>query len=156
MDNVQGWLKLANEAEGEGSPAWNLGKKYLKYEGYLVFAGARLVDSAQEWVAAVEAAWIDLKNPTPEWWAEFRGWCNSIQYRALQDMAFHDKPEWLNAWVIRDRPKTPSPPIACYERWLQHREDLDLGYVLGKPGKHTYMLCIIVRPFQHPFLRTQN
>ena len=137
VDNVHGWLKLADEADREGSRAWHLAKAYLKEEGFLVFAGARLVDSAQEWVAGVEAAWIALKNPTPEWWAEFCMWCNSIQYRALQDMAFHDKPEWLNAWVIRDRPKTPSPPIACYERWLQHREDLDIGYVLGKPGNHT-------------------
>lgn len=136
VNNVQGWLKLADEADGEGSRAWQLARAYLKDEGFLVFAGARLVDSAQEWVASVEAAWIALKNPTPEWWAEFRMWCHSIQYRALQDMAFHDKPEWLNCWVIRDPIKTPSPPIACYERWLRHREDLDIGYVLGKPGNH--------------------
>ena len=23
------------------------------------------------------------------------------------------------------------PPFACYEHWLQHREDLDIGYVLA-------------------------
>ena len=120
IDNVRGWLKLAEEIDGQGSRAWHLAKTYLKDEGFLMFAVARLVDSQQDWVAAVEAAWMDLKNPTPEWWAQFRMWCNSIQFSALQDMAFHNKLEWLNAWVIRDRPKTPSPPLACYERWLQH------------------------------------
>ena len=138
IDNVTGWLKLAEDSSGEGARAWHLAKYYLRDEGFLVFAGARLGNSQQEWVAAIESAWMDLKNPTPEWWADFCMWCNSIQFRALHDMAFHDKAEWLNAWVICDRPNTHSPPLACYKRWLQHREDLDIGYVLAKPGICTH------------------
>lgn len=142
VDNVVGWLKLAEETEGEGARAWKKAKGYLRGEGFLVFAGARGGDSKQEWVAAVEAAWMELKHPTSEWWADLRLWCNSIQFRALMDMAFHSKSEWLNAWVIRDRPKSPSAPLACYDMWLQHREDLDIGYVLAEPGICTHF-CIV-------------
>jgi hypothetical protein len=39
-----------------------------------------------------------------------------VQFHPFQDMVFHDKPDWMNTWVIRDRPKILSPPIACYER----------------------------------------
>ena len=152
VGNVTEWLKLAEQSNGEGARAWYLARCYLKNEGFLVFADARFGDSRQEWVAAVEAAWMELKNPTPEWWADFRRWCNSIQFRALQDMAFHSKSEWLNAWVIRDRPNTHSPPLACYESWLHHREDLDIGYVLGNPGiLLTFQPCnILMHRLQHP------
>ena len=144
-DNVAGWLKLAAELDGEGSHAWQTGKDYLKDEGFLVFAGARLVGSQREWDAEVEQAWSDLSNPSPDWWAELRGWCQSVQFRAIQDMAFHDQPSWIAAWVIRDRPTTTSRQLACYERWLRHREDLDTGYVLAKPGERTH--CLIVTRF---------
>ena len=138
VDNVTGWLKLAGDSNGEGARAWHLAKCYLREEGFLVFAGARCGDSKQEWVAAVEAAWMELKQPSLDWWANLRMWCNSIQFRALMDMAFHSKTEWLNAWVIRDRPTATSAPLACYESWLQHREDLDIGYVFAEPGICTH------------------
>lgn len=134
ITNVKEWLKLAEEEEGEGWRAWHLATSYLKEEGFLVFAGAREVESKQEWRAEVELARMDLRSPTPHWWTELRGWCHSIQFRAVQDMAFHDKASWLNAWVIRDQPTTSLPPLACYDRWLQHREDLDIEFVLADPG----------------------
>ena len=137
--NVTTWMKLAHEHEGEGSFAWRLARKYLKQEGFIVFAGARPVDSQQEWSAEVDAAWLDFKNPFSEWWAELQRWCQSTHFRAVQDMAFHDKASWLNAWVIRDRPASTSPPLACYEEWLQHREDLDIGYVLANPGSFHHL-----------------
>lgn len=143
VDNVLGWLKLAEDIDGGGSRAWHLAITHLKEEGFLIFAGARSVESQHEWVAGVEAAFLELKNPTPGWWTELRDWCNSIQVRAHQDMAFHDKTTWLNAWVIRDRPTTSSPPLACYDRWLQHREDLDIGYVLARPGNLTHFTFIV-------------
>ena len=145
-DNVREWLRLAEDIDGSGSRAWHLAKTYLKDEGFLMFAGARSVDSQHEWVVEVEDAWSHLINPTPTWWAELRGWCNSTQIRAIQDMAFHDKQAWLNAWVIRDRPTTPSPELACYERWLRHREDLDIGYILAKPGEKTHLLFVTCCP----------
>jgi hypothetical protein len=83
---------------------------------------------------------MDFKNPTPDWWAELHIWCQSTQFRAVQDMAFHDKPSWLNVWVIRDQPTTSLPPLACYDSWLQHREDLDNGYVLANPGNFAHLL----------------
>ena len=142
VHNVTEWLKLADEKDVQGASAWRRAKRYLRNEGFLLYAGARVADSQQGWFAAVEAAWMDLKDPTPEWWADLRAWCNSILFRALQDMAFHSKVEWLNAWVIRDRPKTHSPPLACYESWLQHREDLDIGYVLANPGNCTHFQIV--------------
>ena len=51
-------------------------------------------------------------------------------------MAFHDKQMWISAWVIRDPPNVSSRSFACYERWLQYREDMDIGYVLANPGKY--------------------
>ena len=134
VGNVTRWLKLAEEEDGDGLRAWHLATRYLKIDGFLVYAGAREVDSRQQWLAELEAAWLELKNPTPDWWAGLQLWCQSIQFRALQDMAFHDKQSWLNAWTIRDRPTGPARPLACYDRWLQHREDLDIGYVLANPG----------------------
>ena len=138
VSNVTEWSKLAQAADGEGSGAWQLATTYLKEEGFLMFAGARPVQSQEQWVAKVDDATQDLIHPTPEWWAELNMWCNSTRFRAIQDMAFHDKETWLKAWVIRDRPKSYSPPLACYERWLQHREDLDIGYILANPGIFGY------------------
>jgi hypothetical protein len=141
VSNVTNWMKLAHEDEGEGSFAWRLARRYLKKEGFIVFAGARPVDSQQEWSAEVDAAWLDFKNPFSEWWNELQRWCQTTQFRAVQDMAFHDKASWLNAWVIRDRPASILPPLACYDEWLQHREDLDIGCVLANPGSfHTLFL----------------
>ena len=114
----------------------------MKDEGFLVFAGAMSVGSQQEWDAEVDEAWSNLSNPTPDLWAELLGWCNSVQFRAIQDMAFHDKSSWLAAWVIHDRPTTTSPQLACYERWLRHREDMDIGYVLAKPSERTNFLLV--------------
>jgi hypothetical protein len=134
VSNVTTWLKLADEDEGEGWRAWHLATNYLKEEGYLVFAGARQVETRHEWLAELDVARMDLKNPNPHWWAQLRTWCHATQIRAVQDMAFHDKASWLNAWVIRDQPTTSCAPLACYDHWLQHREDLDIGYVLAAPG----------------------
>ena len=135
ISNVTGWLKLADDTEGGGWRAWHLAISYLKEDGFIVFAGAREVESKHQWVAEVDAAIMDSNNPGPQWWAELRGWCQSTQIRAVQDMAFHDKASWMNAWVIRDQPSFPwGPPLSCYDRWLRHREDLDIGYVLAKPG----------------------
>ena len=139
VSNVTAWMKLAAEGEGEGSLAWQLARRYLKQEGFLIFAGARPIDCQQEWYAEVEAAWVDFKSPTPDWWAELHVWCQTIQYRAVEDMAFHDKASWLAAWVLRDQPATTLPPLACYDKWLQHREDLDIGYVLGNPGNFHHL-----------------
>ena len=132
--NVTTWLAMAEDDSGEGWRAWQLATTYLREDGFLVFAGAREVDSRQQWISDVDAAWTELKSPSPAWWAELRAWCQSTQFWAVQDMAFYDKPSWLNAWVIRDRPATWSPPLTSYELWLQYREDLDIGYVLAKPG----------------------
>ena len=134
INNVTGWLKLADEAEGPGWRAWHLAINYLKEEGFIVFVGAKEVDSKHQWVAELDVARMDLKDPNPHWWAELQRWCQSTQIRAVQDMAFHDKASWLNAWVIRDQPTTSLAPLSCYDRWLQHREDLDIGYVLANPG----------------------
>ena len=141
--NVTEWSKLAQEVDGEGGRAWQLATTYLKEEGFLMFAGARPVQSHEEWVAEVEDATKDFRNLTPTWWAELQMWCNSVRFRAVQDMAFHDRQTWLNAWVIRERPTCSSPPLACYERWLQHREDLDIGYVLANPGMFWIFLMLL-------------
>lgn len=66
--NVTGWLKLAEDMEGEGWRAWHLATNYLKEEGFLVFAGARQVESKHEWVDEFDVAWSDLKHPSPHWW----------------------------------------------------------------------------------------
>jgi hypothetical protein len=158
--NVREWLSLAEDTDGSGSRSWHLAVTYLKGEGFLMFAGARPVDSQEQWVAEVEDAWSHLKNPTVSWWIELRGWCNSIQIRAIQDMAFHDKQAWLNAWVIRDRPTTPSPHLACYLQWLRHREDLDIGYILAKPGEQTHLLLVTcwlpLNTHSHSLIHTPN
>ena len=132
--NVTEWSMLAKAADGQGRRAWRLAISYLREEGFLVFAGARPVQSQHQWVAEVDDATQDLLNPSTEWWDELHTWCNSTRFRALQDMAKHDRQTWLKAWVIRDLPTTQQPPLMCYERWLQHREDLDIGYVLADPG----------------------
>lgn len=134
VSNVVEWSKLAQSADGDGSRAWQLARRYLKQECFLLFAGARPVDSNEQWVAEVDDAIQDLINGTPEWWAELDTWCNTTRFRAVQDMAFHDRQTWLKAWVIRDKPPDSSAPLACYDQWLQHREDLDIGYVLANPG----------------------
>ena len=135
ISNVTGWLKLAGEADGDGWRAWHLAINYLKDEGFLVFAGAREVESKREWVAQLDEARMDLRDPNPHWWAELQRWCQSTQIRAVKDMAFYDKASWLKAWLIRNQPTTSLAPIASYDRWLQHREDLDIGYVLAEPGE---------------------
>ena len=132
--NITKWLKLADAIDGDGRRAWQLATSYLKGDGYLLFAGSRPVESKQQWAADVEAAWRDLRHPNSQWWTELRHWCNSTQFRAVQDMAFHEKQMWIKAWVIRDPPSTSSPCLARYERWVQYREDLDIGYVLADPG----------------------
>ena len=133
--NIKTWLGVAKEADGDGQHAWKRATKYLKEEGFVMFAGARPIKSLSQWVADVEGAWRELRNPNPQWWADLRQWCNSTQFRALQDMALHDKQLWLSAWLLRDPPEASSRSLACYERWLQYREDLDIGYVLANPGK---------------------
>lgn len=137
--NVTEWAKLAQAFDGEGGRAWRLAIGYLKKEGFLVFAGARPVQSRDQWVAEVDDATRDLINPTCEWWAELHMWCNSTRFRAVQDMAVHDRQTWIKAWMIRDRPPLGSPHLECYERWLLHREDLDIGDVLANPGIGDYM-----------------
>ena len=131
--NITTWLKVAKEAHGHGPHAWQLATSHLKKEGFVLYAGARPVDSQHQWVADVDGAWRDLRNPSRQWWAELRHWCNATQFRAVRDMAFHDKQMWIQAWVIRDPPGAASPSLACYERWLQFREDMDIGYVLANP-----------------------
>ena len=134
ITNVTSWLKLAGEAEGDGWRAWHLAITYLKEDGFIMFAGAWEVDSKQQWLAELDVAQMELNDPNPDWWAGLQRWCQSTQIRAVQDMAFHDKASWMNAWVIRDQPTTASAPLVCYDRWLQHREDVDIGYVLANPG----------------------
>jgi hypothetical protein len=136
--NITKWLKLADAVDGDGRRAWQLATSYLKEDGFVLFAGARPAESQQQWIADVEAAWKDLRNPSPQWWTELRHWCNSTQFRAVQDMAFHEKQLWIEAWVIRDPPTASSASLACYERWVQYREDLDIGYVLANPGTFEY------------------
>ena len=133
--NITKWLGAAKEVHGDGPLAWKKATSYVKDEGFVLFAGARPVDSLHQWVADVEGAWRDLINPSPQWWAELRQWCNATQFRAAQDIALHDKQVWINAWVLRDPPSGTSRSLACYERWLQYCEDLDIGYVLANPGK---------------------
>ena len=134
VSNVTEWSKLAQSADAGGSGAWQLATSYLKQEGLVMFAGSRPVESHEQWVTEVDDATQDLMHPTPEWWAELNMWCNATRFKAIKDMAFHDRQSWLKAWVIRDRPQSVSPPLQCFERWLQHREDLDIGYVLANPG----------------------
>ena len=149
--NVTEWLKLVQAAEGEGSRSWQVATTYLKRDGFLVFAGARPVESRDQWVAELDDATKEFINPTAEWWAELQLWCDSTRFRAVQDMAFHDRQTWIQAWMIRGRPTSQSPPLECYERWLQHREELDIGYVLATPGIFghyhvTCTLCYITAP----------
>lgn len=131
--NIIKWLKLAEQVGGVGLHVWQLATTYLKEEGFILFAGARLVDSHEQWIADVENVWKDWRNHGVQWWTELRMWCYSTQFRAVQDMAFHNKQFWLNAWVIWNRPSAYSHPLACYERWLQYREDIDIGYVFVNP-----------------------
>ena len=132
--NVTEWSKRVVAVDGEGSRAWQLATKYLKVEGFLLFADSRPVQTREQWVTEVDDAFKELRNPSTEWFTELHMWCDSVRFRAVQDMAFHDSQAWLKAWVIRDRPPSSSPPLASYERWLQHREDVDIGYVLANPG----------------------
>lgn len=132
--NVVEWTKLAQESGGDGRRSWRSATAYLKVEGFLLFAGARPVHSHDQWVAEVEDATSDFINNTPAWLTELQMWCNTTRFRAVQDMAFHDRQTWLKAWVIRDRPADSSEPLASYNDWLRHREDLDIGYVFANPG----------------------
>lgn len=61
--NVTTWLKLDEKGDGSGSHAWKLATKHLKDEGFLLFAGARQVDSHEQWMRDVEDALQDLRNP---------------------------------------------------------------------------------------------
>jgi len=131
--NVVEWSKLAEEGHGDGYRAWQLATAYLKDEGYLVFAGARPLDSQDQWLDEATDAAQDLLNATPEWCAELQMWLNATRYRAVRDMAFHDEQAWMKAWVMKDRPPAESTTLSCYMRWLQYQEDLDIGYVLAKP-----------------------
>ena len=150
--NVAEWARLATEVEGDGLSAWKLGATYLKEEGFYLFAGARPVDSRDQWVDEVKDAIRDLLSGTPEWWEELQVWCNSTRLRAVRDMAFHDREMWLKAWVIKDRPPGTSTPLACYNRWLQYREDLDIGYILAEPGKlRVAVICYTLLVFGHLF-----
>ena len=142
IPNVTEWSKLAKTTDGVGLGPWQLATNYLKHEGFLLFAGARPVQSQEQWVAEVDDATHDLRHPTVEWWAELNKWCSTTRIRAIQDMAFHDRQSWMKAWVIRDRPQSYSPPLACYENWLQHREDLDIGYILANPGIFWHLQCL--------------
>lgn len=133
--NVAEWRKLAEEVDGDSLSAWHLAATYLREEGFILFAGARPVDSQDQWVDEVNDAIQDLLNGTPEWWADLNLWCDSTRFRAVRDMAYHERQTWLKAWAIKDRPPSSSTSLACYERWLQYREDLDIGYMLANPGK---------------------
>lgn len=140
--NVTKWTRLAHADEGDGSRAWELATTYLKVDGFIVFAGARPVQTLQQWVTEVDDAIQDLINLSTEWWSELHMWCNSVRFRAAQDMAFHDRQAWCKAWLIRDQPPSYTPPLACYEDWLQHREDVDIGYVFANPGM-VWGLCTV-------------
>ena len=142
VSNVTEWSKLAQAIDGDGARVWLSATAYLKEEGFLLFAGARPVASHDHWVAEVDDATQDLIKGTPEWWSELHMWCNSTRFRAVQDMALYDRQTWLEAWAIRDRPPDGAPPLACYERWLKHREDLDIGYVLANPGTPCHFLML--------------
>ena len=61
-NNVRGWLSLTKDIDGSGSRTWQLAKTYLKREGFLMFAGARSVDSQHDWEAEVEDAWVHLNE----------------------------------------------------------------------------------------------
>ena len=45
--NITKWLALAKKVDGDGPHAWQLATSYLKEEGFVLFAGARPVDSLQ-------------------------------------------------------------------------------------------------------------
>ena len=118
--HVTAWLKLRENSDGLGSHVCQLATRYLKEEGFILFAGARPVDSHEQWMADVKDALQTLRNPSVQWWAELRGWYSSVQFRIVQDMAFHDKHVWMQVWVICDRPSEYSAPLAGYERWLEY------------------------------------
>ena len=75
LDNVTRWMKMAEEHSGEGWRVWQLATTYLREEGFLVFAGTREVESRQQWLSEVDAAWKELKSPTQVWWGELHDWC---------------------------------------------------------------------------------
>ena len=133
--NVEEWSKLAKEVDGDGFSVWHLAASYLREEGFFLFAGARPVHSQDQWVDEVNDAIQDLLSGTPEWWAELHLWCNTTRFRAVFDMAFHEPQTFMKAWAIKMRPPGLSTPLACYQRWLQYREDLDIGYILANPGE---------------------
>ena len=133
--NVVEWSKLAEEVDGDGMSVWHLAANHLRKEGFFLFAGAMPVDSQDQWVDEVNDAIQDLLTGTPEWWAELHLWCNSTRFREVRDMAFLERQTFMKAWAIKARPIGLSTPLACYERWLQYREDLDIGYILANPCK---------------------
>ena len=85
------------------------------------------MDSHEQWMADVEDALQELRSSSVQWWVELRGWCNSVQFRVVQDMVFHDKHMWMQTWVIRDRPSEYYAPhcrlrtVARILRGLGHR-----------------------------------
>lgn len=146
--NVTEWSRLAEEEDGDGCRAWQMATAYLKEEGYLVFACARPVDSYDQWLDEVNDAARDLLNATLECLEELQFWWNSTHYRVVRDMAFHEQQAWLKTWLIKDRPPADSILLSRYKRWLHYREDLDIGYVLAKPGESfCYVTCFLSLKF---------
>ena len=79
--NVSEWSMLAQATDGEGLRAWKLAITYLKEEGFLIFAGARPVQSQDQRVSKVDDATQVLINLSAEWLAELHMWCNSTRFR---------------------------------------------------------------------------
>jgi hypothetical protein len=50
-----------------------------------------------------------------------------LQARALQDMAFNDSIHFIMAWTQSDQLAINKPPIMNIYKWLNNREDLDVG-----------------------------
>ena len=95
--NVAKWLKLAEEVDADGLSVWHLAATYLREEGLFLFAGARPVDSQDQWVDEVNDVIQDLLTGKPEWHAELHLWCHSTRFRAVRDMAFHEPQTFMKA-----------------------------------------------------------
>ncbi len=100
---------------------------YLKEDGYITYVAARKGNSLEEQVDEIEDQWELFKSPTKEWWVELEQWCVSMQARALQDMAFNDSIHFIMAWTQCDQLAFSEPPIMNIYKWLNRREDLDVG-----------------------------
>jgi hypothetical protein len=79
-------------------------------------------------------------------------WCSSPQFRAIQDMVFHDKQFWLKARVIRDPLSTYSPspyPCICQSSSLGVRECHNNNFLATKMFSflcNIYPTCNLVIP----------